>query len=184
MNKSAKKKPQKIHARGIASPYKPGKNPENDAWFTAFFIENHLDYYSFPFQAVSPEQIRFMVYTEGDERYYPCTDGMFEAIMSRSESELLKEKYDDVLQRILGLIEEQIENEWEKRYLDALIKIKHRHETRDGLMIPSRLEKRLLGIFVNRTQIDDPFLCKKAARNRRVKEYSVFQSLSECPEHY
>ncbi|MEE8431289.1 MAG: hypothetical protein V3S16_08575, partial [Candidatus Desulfatibia sp.] len=49
-------------------PYRPGENPETDAWFTTFYIENHLDYFTHPDQAATPEQIRFMVYTEEDER--------------------------------------------------------------------------------------------------------------------
>jgi hypothetical protein len=40
--------------------YLPGENPERDAWYTAFFIENHLDYYSHPDHAATPEQVRKM----------------------------------------------------------------------------------------------------------------------------
>jgi hypothetical protein len=35
-------------------------------------------------------------------------------------------------------------------------------------MIPSRLEKRLINIFLNRTQIADPYLCEKCMRNLRA----------------
>jgi hypothetical protein len=74
-------------------PYPLGKNPERDAWYTAFFIENHLDYFSHPEHASTPEQVRFMVYTEEDERYYPCSDQMFAAIINRHESRSLQEQY-------------------------------------------------------------------------------------------
>ncbi len=150
--------------------YRPGENPEKDAWYTAFFIENHMDYFAYPGHVASPEQLTFMVHTKDDERYYPCSDRMFEAIMSKNDSSFLQEKYKEVLQRIMGLIDSQIEDEWDKSFLKALIRIKFSHETHDEMMIPSRLEKRLLKIFLDRTLIDDPFLCEKAIRNNRVNK--------------
>lgn len=151
--------------------YQRGKDPEMDAWLTAFFIENHLDYFTYPDHAATPEQIRFMVYTEEeDERYYPCSDRMFEAIMNKKQSVFLQKKYNEVLRKMLDLIDRQIEDKREKKYLESLIKIKHTHETRDEIMIPSRLEKRLIRIFMNRTQIEDPYLCEKALRNWRVNK--------------
>ncbi len=148
--------------------YRPGENPETDAWFTSFYIENHLDFFTHPDQAATPEQIRFMVYTTEDERYYPCSDHMFAAIMNRNQSEYIQRQYQAVLQRILKLVDHQIEDPKEKDYLEALIKIKHQHETRDEIMIPSRLEKRLMRIFLNHTHIEDPFIFEKATRNQRM----------------
>ena len=150
------------------TPYPQGENPERDAWFTAFFIENHLDYITHPEHAATPEQIRFMVYSEDDERYYPCSDIMFEAIINRNKTKFLQKKYRDVLQRMLNLVNKKIENQLERSYLSALIKIKYKHETRDQIMIPSRLEKRLMRIFLNRTLIEDPCAEDKAQCNRRA----------------
>ncbi|MDH3799085.1 MAG: hypothetical protein OES70_10605, partial [Desulfobacterales bacterium] len=107
-------------------PYLLGENPERDAWYTAFFIENHLDYYSHPDHAATPEQVRFMVFVEEDERYYPCSDRMFESIINRNKSRFLQEQYATVRAKMLALIEKQIEDELERGYLEALIKIKHR----------------------------------------------------------
>ena len=149
-------------------PYKPGQDPSTDAWYTAFFIENHIDYYAYPNLVATPEQVRFMVYTEENERYYPCSDRMFETIMRREKSKFLQEKYEEALYRILGLIDRQIEDEWDKAFLQSLIKTKLQHETRDGIMIPSRLEKRLLKIYIDRNQIEDPYLSEKAKRNQQA----------------
>lgn len=149
-------------------PYQPGQDPSTDAWYTAFFIENHLDYYAYPNRVATSEQVRFMVYTEENERYYPCSDRMFGTIMRREKPQFLQEKYEEVLHRILGLIDRQIEDEWDKAFLKSLIKTKYQHETRDGIMIPSRLEKRLLKIYMDRTQIEDPYLSEKAQRNQRA----------------
>jgi uncharacterized protein with ATP-grasp and redox domains len=149
-------------------PYQPGQDPTRDAWYTTFFIENHLDYFAYPDHVDSPEQVRFMVYTDTNERYYPCSDRMFGLIMRREKSAYLQEKYEEVLHKMLDLIDRQIEDEWDKSFLKALIRTKYEHETRDGLMIPSRLEKRLLKIYIDRTQIQDPYLCEKAERNTRA----------------
>ncbi|MFC1516378.1 ARMT1-like domain-containing protein [Thermodesulfobacteriota bacterium] len=153
---------------GVSSAYQMGRDPEKDAWFNTFFIENHLDYFTHPDQAATPEQVRFMVYLEEDERYYPCSDRMFEAIMSRKESAHIQREYNDALSRILELIHQQIENRYEEKYLETLIRIKFEHETKDEIMIPSRLEKRLMRILLNHTQIEDPYIFEKAARNRRA----------------
>jgi len=157
-------------SKNVNITYRPGENPEKDAWHTAFFIENHMDYFAYPDHVASPEQLTFMIYTEEDKRYYPCSDRMFEAIMSKNNSSFLQEKYKEVLQKIIELIDRQIEDESDKNFLEALIKIKFLHETRDEIMIPSRVEKRLLKIYLDRTLIDDPFLCEKAIRNNRVSK--------------
>ena len=162
------------------SIYQPGKSPENDAWFNAFFIENHLDYYTNPDHACTPEQIRFMVYTEGSERYYPCSDKMFEAIMTRRKSAFIQKKYNEVFQNILSLIDSHIEDEWEKEFLESLIIIKFKHETRDEIMLPSRVEKRLLGMFLRRTQIEDPFMNEKNNRYHRIKGALSSTELNEA----
>ena len=149
-------------------PYEPNVTPQRDAWYTTFFIENHIDYFAYPEDVATPDQVRFMVYTENEERYYPCSDRMFNAIMNRNQSDFIQSKYAEVLGRVLNLIHGLIDNAWERDYLDTLIRIKFEHETRDEIMIPSRLEKRLINIFLNRTQIEDPYFCEKGMRNLRA----------------
>jgi len=88
----------------VKKSYYQGQSPQKDAWLTTFFIENHLDYYSYPYDVASPEQIMFMVYTEPEKRYYPCSDRMFDAIISKEQSAFLQKKYNKVLEKILNLI--------------------------------------------------------------------------------
>ncbi|MGD9071418.1 MAG: ARMT1-like domain-containing protein [Desulfobacterales bacterium] len=160
---------KKGSGRTMRSPYRPESSPEQDAWFTAFFIENHIDHYAYPELAASPEQVRFMVFTEGDERYYPCSSRMFDAIMSRKKSRFMTAKYRKVLERIMALVRGKIEDPRDRQFLKSLIKIKYDREIMDQILIPSRLEKRLLMIFLHRTQIEDPWFEDKARRNRRVQ---------------
>jgi len=153
--------------------------PQQEAWVTAFFIENHLDHFVYPQDVASPEQVRFMVFTEDEERYYPCSDQMFAAIRNRSR-QFMKRHYDAVFQRITALIDREIEDKREKAYLRSLIEIKFRHETRDGIMLPSRLEKRLIRIFLERTKIEDPWLAEKKARNQRVSRVLESEALRKA----
>ncbi|MDH4206646.1 MAG: hypothetical protein OEV45_14070 [Desulfobacteraceae bacterium] len=166
---SEKKKDKETSTRVEGTqPFVPHVTPQRDAWYTAFFIENHMDYFAYPDNVATPDQVRFMVYTENEERYYPCSDRMFNAIMNRNQSDFLQSKYAEVLDRVLNLIHRLIDDPWERDYLDALIRIKFEHETRDEIMIPSRVEKRLIKIFLNRTQIEDPYFCEKGMRNLRA----------------
>jgi hypothetical protein len=160
-----------------------GQNPEMDAWLTAFYIENHLDHFTYPEHAASEEQVRFMVYTEDGERYQPCSDKMFEAILSRNKSAFIQKHYARALQRILELIDAQIEDPYEKDYLESLMVIKHKHETRDEIMIPSRIEKRLLSIYLKRTLISDPFVEEKYARNHLALSVLETHALKEALIH-
>ncbi len=163
--------------------YRPGQSPEMDAWFFSFYIENHLDYFTYPDHAATDEQVRFMVYTEDNERYYPCSDRMFDAIMTRKQSAFMQRKYNECLQRILALIDRQIEDPWENAYLESLIINKYKHETRDEIMIPSRMEKRLMRIYLNRTHIEDPLMAEKAERNRRAWAILNLEALQHALNH-
>ncbi|MGB5984225.1 MAG: ARMT1-like domain-containing protein [Desulfobacterales bacterium] len=161
----------------------PGQDPAHEAWLTTFFLENHIDHYAYPEHVASPEKVRFMVYTDGNERYYPCSDAMFAHIMDRACTPFIQEAYQQVYQRVMTLIEDQISDESEKAFLKALIQIKYQHETRDQLMIPSRLEKRLVSIFLNRTQIEDPYLFEKAERNRQARRVLESKFLRQALNH-
>ena len=86
-----------------ATTFRYGQSPEMDAWLTSFFIENHLDYFTYPDHAATEEQVRFMVYTKSEERYYPCSDRMFDAIISRKQSAFIQKHYNKALQKILDL---------------------------------------------------------------------------------
>jgi uncharacterized protein with ATP-grasp and redox domains len=165
------------------SVYEPGQSPQMDAWFTSFYLENHLDYLSNPEKAATDEQVRFMVYTEPNERYYPCSDKMFSAILTRTNSAYLQKEYNKVLNRLMALIEKQIEDPWEKAYLESLIINKYQHETRDEIMIPSRLEKRLIRIYLDRTHIEDPYMTEKVVRNRRAQDLLDNPAFNQALNH-
>ena len=158
-------------------------SPEKAAWLTAFYIENHLDHFAYPEQVASLEQTQFMVHLEEDQRYHPCSDQMFNAIINRNQSEFIQREYQKVLERTLKLVDDKIEDSKEKRYLETLIKTKYRHDTRDEMMIPSRLQKRLTQIFMNRTQIEDPSFFEKTERNQRAAQALTSKAYQSAMNH-
>ena len=155
-------------------PFAYGKNPDLDAWFTVFFLENHIDHYAYPSKVGSPKQIEFMVSLEGEERYYPCSDNMFCSIMSPKNNALTKKEYKQTYEKILKLIDDLISSKKEKAFLKFLIKTKYEHEVEQNIIIPSRLEKRLYKIFVSRTHIEDPYVRIKRKKNLQISK--VFNS--------
>ena len=164
----------------LESSYKTGTDPQKDAWYTTFFIENHLDHFVYPDHVASPEQIRFMVYLEDGERYYPCSDGVFKMIMRGEKADLLTSAYEKAFRKTLEMVERQIDDRNELTYIKELISLKYRHETRDKIMIPSRLEKRLVKIFLDRTQIEDPCRKKKEDRNKRIYDALHSEALNRA----
>ena len=167
-----------------ASRNQENGHPEKAAWLTAFYIENHLDPFAYPAQVASSEQIKFMVYLDEDQRYYPCSDQMFDAIVNRNQSDLIQNEYCRVLDKVLSLIRDKIEDSKEKTYLETLIRIKYLHETRDEMMIPSRLEKRLTQIFINRTQIEDPNIFEKTTRNKQAAKILESDAFQQALNHW
>ncbi|MBU2630504.1 MAG: hypothetical protein KKE61_17975, partial [Proteobacteria bacterium] len=147
------------------------KNPDFDAWFTAFFLKNHIDPFAYPTKVGAREQIEFMVYPENGERYYPCSDKMFGAIMSRKYPAFLKNHYKQVFDKIMAMIDELIDSEYDQQFLKTLIEIKYNDEIQTGLLIPSRLEKRLYKIFLSRTHIENPCSDVKKAANKKMKKF-------------
>jgi uncharacterized protein with ATP-grasp and redox domains len=182
---SSKSAPNRINAikNEDQGSFRFGQSPEMDAWLTSFFIENHLDYFTYPDQAASDEQVRFMVYVPSGERYYPCSDRMFDAIISRKQSAFIQKHYNKALQKILDLIEKQIEEPYEKDYLESLIINKYKLETRDEIIIPSRLEKRLMSIYLKRTLIGDPFLTEKTERNKQALAVLSTKAFADAINH-
>jgi hypothetical protein len=161
----------------------PGKDPHQNAWLTAFFLENHIDPFAYPYKVATVEQIEFMVYLENGEQYFPCSDEMFEAIMSRSSENYLLKRYQAVYEKIIQMVDAFIESEYEKKYLRALIQIKYDHETESRLTIPSRLERRLCKIFQSQTHIENPFAGKKQAANHRAQALLTSDSFMTALNH-
>jgi len=160
-----------------------GTDPDQDAWFTAFFLENHIDPFAYPTKVGTLEQIEFMVFLQDDERFFPCSDQMFDAIMSRKSGRFILARYREVYDKIVGLVNEFIDSEYDRKFLTALLKIKFDHEIESRLLIPSRLEKRLYKIFLSRTHIEDPYGNRKKKENRRAQRFMTSETFNKALNH-
>ena len=62
-----------------------------------------------------------MVYPEKNERFYPCSDKMFDAIMSRKYPDFLKQEYQRVYDKIILLVEDVIDSDYDRQFLKASV---------------------------------------------------------------
>jgi hypothetical protein len=141
----------------------------DDAWLTNFFTENHLDFETQPEEVASPEQVRFVVHLPVDVIYYPCSTELFEAILNRKSKPYLHARYQEVWAVVEQLVQDLITDERRRAFLTELLRIKFEHDTHDSIMLPSRLKKRLLKIFIDKSKIDTPYFPAKVKRNKRVQ---------------
>ncbi len=146
------------------------EDPETQAWIANFYTENHLAYEAFPDEVASPEQLRFMVYLGDEPYYYPCTDNMFNAIINKKASDFLPLEYIKVWNRVEPLVKKVVEDEHRRRFLSTLLHIKFRHETASLVILPSRMEKRLLQIFTQVSEIHRPQANIRERWNRRARD--------------
>jgi AcrR family transcriptional regulator len=145
-----------------------GTDPDRDAWLTNFFTENHLAFEAFPDVVASPEQLNFIVHMEGEPYYYPCSDELFTAIMEKRADLMLNSAYIQIWGRIEGLVRSVIDDQYRQQYLMNLLTIKYAHETASRVLLPSRLEKRLLRVFTNFSEIERPLGQERERQNRRA----------------
>ncbi len=149
---------------------KYGENPKDDAWLTNFFTENHLDFETQPDEVASPEQVRFVVHLPENVVYYPCSTEVFEAILNRQSKAYLHDRYQSVWQVVERLVQDLIPDKSRRTFLTELLRIKFEHDTHDGILLPTRLEKRLFKIFIDKSKIDTPYFPAKVERNKMVYE--------------
>lgn len=153
------------------SIFKPLGNPEKDAWLANIYTENHLAYEAFPDNVAPPEQLRFILYLEGEDCYYPCPDKIFDLIANKKQAGgILVQEYMMIWDRLEPYVNMAIEDVYKKKFLLDLLRIKFRHETASLIIFPSRLEKRLLQIFTRVSEIQRPMSRQKEAQNRRMRD--------------
>ena len=162
-------------------------DPRMAAWENSFYDENHLSYPTSPELVASPAQMKFMVCLEQGERFYPCTKEVFDQIMLRSNSPVLREMYNQVWLRIANVVKTKLEDQSQKDFLIELLNIKYEHETANYNIIPSRLEKRLFKLFVVTTQIEDPLKEEKDKANARaesiLRDQSFIRAVNKPIDH-
>jgi uncharacterized protein with ATP-grasp and redox domains len=151
--------------------YVPGQDPDRDAWLTNFYTENHLAYETFPDKVASPEQLNFIVHMDGEPYYYPCSDELFAAIIEKRAASQLNSAYGEIWTRVQELVTRAVQDRYRREYMLSLLSIKYQHEISSQVLLPTRLEKRLLGIFTTISEISRPLADVREAENRQAARF-------------
>ncbi len=147
------------------------QDAERDAWLTNFYTENHLAYEAFPDKVASPEQLNFIVHMDGEPYYYPCSDHLFTAIIEKRAQTHLASAYGDIWARIRDLVLRAVIDPYRQKYMLSLLSIKYEHEISSQVLLPTRLEKRLLGIFTTISEINRPLAVDRERENMQAARF-------------
>ncbi|MDH4319810.1 MAG: hypothetical protein OEV64_15615, partial [Desulfobulbaceae bacterium] len=79
--------------------------------------------------------------------------------------------YNEIWSRLEWLVKLVIPDEDRQRYLLTLLSIKFQHESASRVLLPSRLEKRLVGIFTTISEIPRPLAGGQALDNQRADDF-------------
>ena len=154
-----------------ARDIKYGKDPVLDALLLHFMTENNLEHSIDPVKNASPEQIRFMVSLGDDSFYAPCGDWMLHFLLKQSPSGQLTAEYGDQWRLIVRLVREFVPKGYQRRKILHLCRHKFRMAVASPILIPSRLLKRMLTIFLTQSGLDDPYRESKRLMNSRAKNF-------------
>ncbi len=168
------------------SSVRTGQDPYLDAWFLHFMLENNIEHLVNPKVNASAEQLRFMVDIEEDQVFVPCTDWMFDNLLKTRMTRELKKEYIETWKRMVILIHAFSGEPFIRKKILSLCKHLFRRALLSPFMIPSRLLKRMLDIFLSQNALQDPYLARKKDYNRRALEFMntpvFFRFISSCPD--
>ncbi len=168
------------------SKIRAGLDPYLDAWFLHFMLENNIEHLINPKVNASPEQLRFMVDLEEDQFFAPCTDWMFDNLLKSRMTRELKQEYVETWQRLVSLVHTFSGESFIRKKVLSLCKHLFNRALYSPFMIPSRLLKRMLDIFLSQNALQDPYTSRKNDQNRRALEFMntpvFFRFISACPD--
>jgi hypothetical protein len=162
-----------------------GRNPYLDAWLLHFMTENNLDHLIAPNKNASFDQLRFLVDLEEGQFFAPCTDWMLDNLLSSDMTTELLNEYRSTWHRFVRLIRHIPLDLYLRRKIVALCRYKFQNTMRYPFVIPSRLLKWLLTIFLSQSALQDPYQERKKASNRKVHAFMhsplYNRFISACP---
>ncbi|WP_027720957.1 ARMT1-like domain-containing protein [Maridesulfovibrio zosterae] len=162
-----------------------GEDPAFDAWLLHFMTANHLENFMDPVKNASPEQLRFMVALDENQVFAPCSDWQFKRLVNPGlESDLLR-VYAYVWLKLVKLVKTHVSDRYQRRLILNLCRHKFKHALDSSILIPWRLLKGMITIFLSRSGLDDPYRNRKSVLFSRGKAYveSDFfkRAIESCP---
>jgi len=125
-----------------------GRSPALDAWLLHFLTENNIESIVSPRENASPEQVRFMVAMDEDQVYAPCSDRMLGLLLNKRLEDELRREYDEKRAALRQLVSEHVAEAATRERILALCGHKLALAEAQPIIIPSRLMKRLITIFL------------------------------------
>lgn len=162
-----------------------GNDPYLDAWLLYFYTENNIEYAVKPDLNASPEQIRFMVDIDPNQVFAPCSDWMLKNLLGTELTPSLLEEYRFEWRMLVRLVRDNIDDKYTRKKILSLSRHKFRDVLASTFLIPSRLLKQLVTIFLSQCAIEDPMREEKRLMNKRANDFIYSQAfnsyLSACP---
>lgn len=164
---------------------KYGEDPVLDAWLLHFMTANNLESIIDPVKNASPEQLRFMVALDDNQVFAPCSDWQFDRLVTPGlESDLL-DVYGFVWRSLVKLVKNHVSDRYQRRLILNLCRHKFKQALDSSIMIPLRLLKNMITIFLSRSGLDDPYRNRKEllfSRGKAFVESDFFRKAMEsCP---
>jgi hypothetical protein len=163
-----------------------GRSPRLDAWLLHFMTENNLDHAIDPEKNASPEQIRFMVALPDEQSVYgPFSDRRLPLLLSSRMDAGLRREYHAKWLALVGLVRRFVGDRALRKRILLLCSHKYRMVQTTPIIIPSRLMKRFITIFLSLCGEVDPYRGIKARYNAQAHEATgspeLDRLLNVCP---
>ncbi len=149
---------------------KYGMDASLDALLLHLMTENNLEYTIDPDKNGSLEQLRFMVALGEGEFYAPCSDRVFTMLLQDGLPDELMRDYLKQWNTFIRLTRTFCPDREQANRFIQLARHKFRMTLASPILIPSRLMKRLITIFMTQSGIDDPYRDIRKALNQRAAE--------------
>ncbi len=164
---------------------KYGNDPHVDAWLLHFMTANHLEHFIDPVKNASAEQLRFMVALDDDQVFAPCSDWQFRRLVTPGRVEELTVEYARIWKLLTRLVCTHVTEKYRRRLILGLCRHKFRQALDATILIPWRLLKGMITIFLAHSGLDDPYLNRKTlliSRGLNYVESDFFTNVMEaCP---
>ena len=185
MNSVSNPEPAGSQSFSRAKDLEFGLDPKLDAWILHFMTENNLEHALHPELNASSEQLRFRIVLGENQVYFPCPDEEFRQLFASTLTPSLLEAYKDRWRHLVRFVHAHITDRYLRRRIVSLCRHKFYLVRAAPYLIPDRLMKRFLTIFLTQTSIEDPLREEKMRANQRAEAFirsPVMQDImQECP---
>ncbi len=150
------------------SDIRVGRDVYFDAWLYNMMMDNNVAYQMNPDIIAGPEQMRFMVATEQDQVYLPCSDETFAMLMEPCCPRRLRNSYNRAWRIIVRLIRSIEPDRTARRRTLEFCRYRFQTVMDQHTVIPSRVVKRLTSMIFAQSNQEDPWQERRRDANRRA----------------